>query len=78
MTRDQFYATFWGPHNYRNRGRLCNRLGIVRFDGYTVRHSGWSCFMAALGYHYNLLIRDFSCLATFEDALAAKITEDTK
>jgi len=70
MTGNEFRGSFWGPANRSNRERLCKRLGIVSFAGLPLRRLGWTGFVNALGDHYGLDVRTFTCEARFIDALA--------
>jgi len=73
MTANQFRATFYGPANKGNREQQMKNLGITRPMGLPLKQAGWTGFVNALGDHYGLDVRNFSCEAVFIEALAAKL-----
>jgi hypothetical protein len=70
MTNTEFHNTFYGPSNQLNRERLCRHLEITGFAGLNLKRMGWTGFINALGDHYKLDVRNFTCQAKFIDALA--------
>jgi len=73
MTECEFHTTFYGPRNTPNREKLCKHLGITGFAGLSLKRMGWTGFVNALGDYHGLDVRNFSCQATFMDAIAEKI-----
>lgn len=73
MTANDFHNTFYGPANKLNRERLCGRLGIKGFAGLPLKRIGWAGFVNAVGDHYSLDVRNFTCEVSFIDALAGRL-----
>jgi len=75
MTSIEFEQTFYGPANELNRERFCEHLGITGFAGLPLKRIGWVGFVHVVGNYYGLDIRDFTCYARFEDAVAEKVSK---
>jgi len=74
MTHMEFHNAFYGPRNKASRVAVCKRYDITSFAGLPLSCMGWTGFVNALGDKFGLDVREFSCHATFMDALAAQMS----
>lgn len=73
MTSNDFRFAYWGPANKLNREKTLRHFGITRPMGLPVKQCGWTGFVNALGDHFKLDVRNFTCEAVFIEALAEKL-----